>query len=418
MSIFQQISSVLTNTVQKLILNYASQLLILTLILFCFAGYVTYQSRATLAEIENAERMIDATNISHCLFKAMGKWAYERGLTHSALNSGTKITQEVQDKITKAISESDNHFQWLYQELENSDYIDEHGKDILADIKKNKKDISALRFEASEKIIKNNNKKIKKIDDKLFNKYIEMIENAYELQEGISVSISCEEDEDECGILLSNIKLLQNIWMVREYAGRERAIISAYIARNEQFKINELLGYRNEVNDSLEIINEYMKDNVDRLGATPVHSSLFKINDDFLKKLEEARNDIYNKNKLKINQTISSIEWFEVSSKGIDAFQGFAAAVSDDSKLIIKSLKQNNMDKLHEYKTSIALILIITAFMFFLLFKKIVLVIKSAILFNKGHKIAGLLFNSSGSSARERGKTYLMLNTINKDENS
>ncbi len=425
-----RIINAIRNKAQQLLLKYASALLIVTLILFCFAGYVTYQSRDTLAKIDNAEKMIAAAEFSQRLFKAMGHWAYERGITHSALNSTHKITQDVQDKITKAISDSDIHFRWLFQDLMQSDHINADGKNIIADIKDDKKIISSLRFKVSEQIVKINHlKPTTKINDALFEKYIEIIEKAEKLQENISSSMSNEKNNKEQDgfhssnethapniLLSSNMAVLQKIWMVREFTGRERAIIGAYLAKNKPFKIDELKRlseYRGKVEASWEKVKAYMGNNVDRIGATPVHSTFIKINNEFLTRFNVIRDEIYKKNRDKEKQEKSSYEWFEASSKGIDSFQDFAEYVSEDSKSIIQSLKQKNIDELQKYKIKIGLILIITAFMFFLLLQKVIIIIRLATLFNKGHKIAGLLFNSSVSAAEERGKTYISLTATN-----
>lgn len=395
---------------QKMVLNYVNHILILILVLFGIAGYFTYRSGAPLAQLKNAEQMIKVTDISDRLFTAMGKWANERGITFSALNFKLGVANEMQEVISSARKLSNPEFKWLSSELGRSNLLDKEGKAILSKIEDLRKKLTSLRFKADVAIIVEKGWKAVGLDNDFFDVYTSIIELAEKLQNRISSAAICDSEEiaKECAVLLSNIDLMRDVWEASEFAGRERAIISAGLAKGLQFPIETLERFRAKVEDAWKRIEEYMDKHADKLGA-PVRSSFLQIEIEFFSNFKIVRDDIYKTDAGDGKQTISPLEWFNASSKAIKAFHGFSAAVSEDTKSFIKAMKKKKQEQLKGLKILVSLILIISLSMFALIFNRLWTMIKSALLVNKCHAIAGNLSRAVGSAARERGKTYMSL---------
>ncbi len=252
----------ISNYLQKIAIKYVPAFVVLTLIMFSVAGYFTYRSSIPLAQLNKAEQAIRDTEISDGLFNAMGKWAVERGYCSMALNQAN-LGATTKTDIALIRRESNEGFDWLSHELAN-----ELNQPTLSQIDGLRKNIVLMRHEADMAIEVGNRNAAYDLSTRFFDDYTEAIQLANELQQRVVSTVDCDAERNEHSILSSNICLLHDIWLVSEYAGRERAIIGAAIARKSSLPVETLRLFREKVESAWSRIEKYIDVNADQYGES------------------------------------------------------------------------------------------------------------------------------------------------------
>lgn len=278
----------------------------------------TYSDRREVSRVDKANELSDY------LLEVAGYEAKERGITSMALSSDapadSSIIQKIQEVRAKgddAFKKSDGHARGL---------MEADSANTLFKAAVGKANDAHAELEAARKTVDSNLSLAQKnLSPKDWVKLItSVIDTTAEMR--LAAFASNASRETLQGALSMNIELKQAIWLVSEYAGRERATIAPFVNSRKPFDqaaVERLNTLRAVVDINLKPILRLKETN----GIDPeVLKAADEMEKVFLGKFGETRKAVYAAGATG-NYPINGKEWIEKCSEGIDSVLALSAAV-------------------------------------------------------------------------------------------
>ena len=152
---------------------------------------------------------------------------------------------------------------------------------------------------------------------------------------------------------MPNPLIMEALFTISEYAGRERAIIGTAIAQNRPLSADELSGlrqYRNIVEISLDRVDASIKQFPpdDNFSA-----ALTGLSSQFLGRYQELREQVYRASDGQRPYPVDVSGWYAEATRGIDSILVLADAVNNHIERAV------NLTKQHAMKTAVLLVLVV-----------------------------------------------------------
>jgi len=296
-------------------------LLVLALIAFSVATTLK-----TYSHYKGAGKAGKANELSDEMLKAAGYAAKERGITSMALSTASPAESSIVQKIREAREQLDSASEKAFslsKELMEADpensLFSKGVKELenkFAELKKTRKRVDS-ELRESEKDYP---------AEDWFRFATSLIEAASEAR--LAAFASAEIGEANQHALRMNLELKQAIWLMGEYAGRERATLARTISAKkpaDEATREKLNTFRTIVEINLKpVLRIKEMDGVDR----PVLDAISNMESIFLGKFEGVRRSVMDASATG-DYGISGKEWIESSSAGIDSILAVSSAVGE-----------------------------------------------------------------------------------------
>lgn len=200
---------------------------VLSFFLISVAGHTAYGAYQQKAR---ADYFVETNKVSVDLLKAAGNWAVERGATNMALAAPNPINEESKAKIMQHRKTADAALQNAFSHLTTIREMD--GKQITEKVKSIYAEVKAYRNQAETELHKNKEDRNKTIISDWVPQMTKMINNTVVLRQTLE---SLTRPEGSKITQLVNLRHMAA--EMAEYAGRERARLSAILAANRAMNI-------------------------------------------------------------------------------------------------------------------------------------------------------------------------------------
>lgn len=330
------------------IINTSILLLALfVLVLAGIAGWQSWQKYKIAKDVSLvnsiADKLIDVASIE----------ALERGFTALAMGRSETPSASLMQRVIKQRTESDK--KWKSIIALTTSLTSEHPHSILSD-KLEKTKIAYSEIVSARNLIDEClAKRPCKIDAKTWVAISSgFISKASLLRESIFLPLDTPQHMAEL-----NVSIKRWLWLINEYATRERAILSYYIAANEPIpaeQLDELKSLRGVVDRNLE---DLMTIKELRYVDPRISSAIEHLEKIFIEQYEEKRKQVY-KSTISGNYPFDALDWMKTATPAIDSIKDVSVAVSAVSDENAANVMKKSRYSLFLHIILITLTLIIT----------------------------------------------------------
>jgi PAS domain S-box-containing protein len=330
------------------IINTSILLLALfVLVLAGIAGWQSWQKYKIAKDVSLvnsiADKLIDVASIE----------ALERGFTALAMGRSETPSASLMQRVIKQRTESDK--KWKSIIALTTLLTSEHPHSILSD-KLEKTKIAYSEIVSARNLIDEClAKRPCKIDAKTWVAISSgFISKASLLRESIFLPLDTPQHMAEL-----NVSIKRWLWLINEYATRERAILSYYIAANKPIpaeQLDELKSLRGVVDRNLE---DLMTIKELRYVDPRISSAIEHLEKVFIEQYEEKRKKVY-KSTISGNYPFDALDWMKTATPAIDSIKDVSVAVSAVADENAAKVMKKSRYSLFLHIVLIALTLIIT----------------------------------------------------------
>ena len=278
----------------------------------------------------NTERAISAeaaavNETADLLLQAAGNWARERGATNLSLNAPPPATDQQTGAIANFRKAADVAFADGLARLKNMAFADRDR--LLGAAQQTFDRLVALRRQVDVELTKSSASRDPAVVAQLAPAVTAVIVASQNLR------VAAAMDEDDVQSRLANLQSLKHfVWVISEFAGRERALVSAMIAANRPMtpqEVNTLGIFRGRVETAWEFVQAYA---AKRSAAPAVVAATQRVNDEVFRRFEETRKAVYAAGLAAQGYPLSSTDWFAKSTAAIDQVIELSATASNEAQ--------------------------------------------------------------------------------------
>lgn len=313
---------------------------LLVLIVSAFVAAPLFVAIANLYAAWNnmaaARAMQTNAEIGDLFLRSAGELAAERGITSTALAKGTRVDLRTITRINELRKVGDDALSSATLKVSNGP--DFKGKtDLLAALHRDRDALASLRREIDRRFAQAGSSSRPGLNERWISTATTLIISSQNLR--LAAQVVPPTALARAQIMLD---LRQAMWVITEYAGRERALIGGRIAMGAPFDtatLATLVEYRGRLQQSWTAIETYERRN---FPDATVQSAIAGARSNFFGAFEKARMAVYSADAEGGAYPITSEEWIAVATKGIDsllflssevgaAAGGYASRVESDS---------------------------------------------------------------------------------------
>lgn len=278
----------------------------------------------TYGESSDIERIGMANELSDLLLDASGFEAKERGMTAIAISSGDIVDRSLVEKIIEARTKGDAAFS---KALAMAEKLSGNSKDsgVLGNSIKRSKTAYSEMLTGRKTADANFNEKVKNYPPQEWFKLVTAFIDANANLRLAAFAIGSSGDTHQDAMRM-NVELKQAVWLVSEYAGRERAAVGSFVSAKKPIDpatMEKLNTYRVIVDLNLKSILQLKESN---FAGPEVMKSVAVMEDVFLVSFNETRKGVY-AHAAAGDYQISGKEWIDRSSAAINTILDVSAAV-------------------------------------------------------------------------------------------
>ena len=246
------------------------------------------------------------------LLKAAGDLAVERGTTNTALAADGAATTAAVETITKRRAAADAAYKEAMTRVRAGQGFKDKER-ILAEAESTYRALEDLRRRAEAEIAKPKAQR----DPKIVEGFIAGIRRFIEATQ--AVRVAAEYESDSADVRLAQLQSLKHyVWVMSEYAGRERANMGGAIAAGGRLSpalIENLASYRGR----LEIAWYTVEAAANKQATDPaIAAQVARVREVFFGRFQETREAVYKAGADGTAYPIDSVEWFRRATEGVD----------------------------------------------------------------------------------------------------
>lgn len=306
-----------------------------TLSLFGMAisGYVLKRADAERAISAEAATVNETADL---LLQAAGNWARERGATNLSLNAPTPATDQQTSAIANFRKAADSAYADGLVRLKDMPFAERDR--LLGSAQQAFDKLVALRRQVDVELTKSGASRDPAVVAQLAPAVTAMIVASQNLR------VAAAMDEDDVQSRLASLQSLKHfVWVISEFAGRERALVSAMIAANRPMtpqEVNTLGIFRGRVETAWEFARAYA---AKRSAAPLVVAATQRVDDEVFRRFEEARKAVYAAGLAGQGYPLSSTDWFARSTAAIDQVIELSATASREAQSLAAQAKHDSL---------------------------------------------------------------------------
>ncbi|TAK98919.1 MAG: HAMP domain-containing protein, partial [Rhodospirillaceae bacterium] len=280
---------------------------VLSILLLIAQGRMFWQSYQAY---EAAAHASSANEVTSDLLKAASSWAMERGVTNSALALKDPASEDVLKKIGNLRKAGDEAYRSAIALLGDAALTPD--QEISGHIRKAESDLGALRATVDLNLTQPQPLRAKDLGTKWMPGITALIIETQKLR--INLSSQALTASSALG---KDTLIRHSVWLMTEYAGRERGTLASLIASGDPISPDQaelLATYRGKVEEGWNILTsiDLSKDEHDRYDQ-----ALQDVRKDFFGSYESVRQKIYADAKLGVGYSMSANDWIARSTQAI-----------------------------------------------------------------------------------------------------
>jgi methyl-accepting chemotaxis protein len=294
-------------------------LVVLSLMLLLTMGQITmggYNSFQTAKKAEAGDMVT-----SHLLHSGR-YWALERGVTNSALSAEDAVAADTRKKIDEARASANKAFQSAMENIQPAGLVI-HDTYKQA-IEKSQTEVQSLREAVDRNLVLPKTGREAGLNGKWMPGITALIMDTQKLR--INLTSQAMTGSAALG---KDAMVRHGVWLMEEYAGRERGTLAGFIASGDPINpddLQKLASFRSKVEEGWTVLTnvEFTPEEQKKYEAP-----MAEARDDFFGGYEKVRQKVYEESKLGIGYSLSAKDWIARSTQAIDGL-GKIGAVSTE----------------------------------------------------------------------------------------
>jgi methyl-accepting chemotaxis protein len=316
-------------SLKQVLLSLNAMMVVLIVGLAGFLLYEAVEERTTGARIAEINANADA------LIASARHWAVERGVTNAALGAADPVDAQTKATIKDRRDKADQ----AYRRATDAIAAGLHVEGIGETVRKSQSSFEALvalrqRVDAQLALAKDR----RELD--VIRAWVPTSTANLMASQTIRNVLSREATDKE-GLVAALSEIKHFAWVAAEYAGRERAQISAVISTGDPLqgpRLSLLMNLRGYVESSWARVNDQVS-----AQSTPVElrKVVEEANQTFFVEFERVRASVYHAGELGQAYTLDAKEWLAAATKGVDALLRVGDVAGEATKAYTEEIGGN-----------------------------------------------------------------------------
>ena len=280
---------------------------------------------SSYSEYSRSIKLSQANSASDFFLLASGQQALERGITATVLSNPNDLNSY--SKINQVRQKGDEFLDSALLIAENFSKNNPMIADKLSNVILVRKKRDDLRNKLDQILTKSS------AQINLISSWIEIQTDLIMKSNDLAKTLFISDNKLE-NVLEFNSIVKNAIFYASEFAGRERAEIGSLIGNNQPIegdKLNNLMRYRGVVEENLRSVIE-LKDNPNIPSS--IQNAILNMEDLFFVSLQKAREVVYSAGLKNESYPISTSEWIQKSTDGINSILKVSEAVSTEAQAL------------------------------------------------------------------------------------
>ena len=333
-------------------------LLIVAAFIVGLLGFALVSMSTALNSMRTAQTMRANNGVGSLFLESAGALAAERGLTNAALAAPLKADPQVLAEIQKLRERSQGALNAALDEVRStSDFPAKEA--LISKVTGDYQGLQSLRLAVDAQLASESSARDASVSDKWVPTVTTLIMSSQELRTAAQVVPSSALARTQ--IMLD---LRQAMWVISEYAGRERAMIGGMIARDAKFDsgtLSTLSEYHGRVEQAWAQIKAYEK----REFANPlVLTAIGGAEASYFGSFEEVRERVYAAGTGHEVYPLGADQWIAEATKGIDSLLHLSGTIGEATANYTHLIENNGRDSVMISAAVLVLTLVLGGFAF------------------------------------------------------
>jgi methyl-accepting chemotaxis protein len=298
-------------------------LIALSALLVGIVVLLTAQSAFDAWRKMSESRLVESNNSTADLFlESAGNWAVERGVTNAALASEAAVTPERRNAIDQRRAAADRAFQGALEALQREPEFPGRS-DLIEAVRGGLQKVVALRGQVDDALAKAKSQRDPKTAQDWVPTMTGLIMASQHLRQ-----VSQFRPQSIASQIQQLRDLKQALWVMSEFAGRERAVIGGIIDSGSAIApqaLDRLANFRGH----LELAWDQVKDYLETQNASPlIKQQAQAVEQKFFKDYEAVRQGVYGAGLAGQPYPLDGTSWIAESTAAIDQLIALATTAS------------------------------------------------------------------------------------------
>lgn len=309
-------------TIRNSLFGIVSALAILLVIL------AVTEALDAMADRDDARNVVDSIEISDLLLTAAGQWAVERGVINASLGARETVSGSTRSEIKRRREAADEaYFAGLERLKSGRDFKGKAA--LISEAVSNHEDLVELRRRVDVALARSKETR----DAGIMANWVPTVTRMIMSSQRLRVLSEFQPKMTDTRIQAQQ-ELKNQVWMMNEFAGRERAILGGVIAagtRLDTGSLRTLSAYRGRLDDAWRDVQLY----AERADADPaVVAEIDTVRRDFFADYERTRETVYAAGIAGEAYPLSGQEWIATATGAIDTILKLARVTGESSRLL------------------------------------------------------------------------------------
>ena len=351
--------------------NRRMALSIRTLLFFIVAAFMAallYVASTNLLSawdtMRSARIMQENVEIGDLLLSSAGSLATERGITNTALSAASATEQATTARIAELRGNTDKALDSALEHLGSAEFS---GRDrLIQSVRQNRDALAALRRDIDRQLTLASEAR----DSGIVAQWVPAVTALIMSSQDLRIAAQ-EVPATALARTQIMIDLRQAMWIVSEYAGRERALVGGMIARNaplDSERLATLAAYRGRLEQSWTMIEVYSN----RPFANPaVLPAIAAAKAEFFGSFGALRDNVYAANAEKRPYPVSGDEWMTSATRAIDSLLALSDALGKATGNYASQVEASGFNSFVVSSAVLAIAILLDGFAFWIVMTRV-----------------------------------------------
>ena len=313
----------------------------------------------------SAEKMLQSTQTAGLLLESAGNWAVERGVSNAALAADAAVSAKRMSEIKSRREAADAAFTQALEQIEES-HAFEGQASVLAEIEEAFTAAVSLRQQVDAALAKTKVNRDSGVTAEWVPTMTRLIMLSQELRE------RAEFHPDTVESQMVDLRLFRhNVWVMSEYAGRERAVVGALIdasAAMETGSLETLSQYRGRLEEAWSRVKTYVAS-----GRAPasIVAEVGDVQRAFFNTYEDVRARVYQAGVTGAAYPVSSQEWIGEATSAINQLLELADAAGRETEAAAAAERQSSINNLLLTSAGLVVAIAVAVLAFWVIAKRV-----------------------------------------------
>ena len=339
---------------------------VISLLAITTLGFATFEMAGTLKRSQDASRIVESTNVSDLLLTSAGNWAVERGITNSAIGTPDPISADRTSRIETRRQTADEAYRAAVEKIRSNPGF--AGRDeILQKVNRAFENVVDLRRRVDTTLQLPRADR----DAAVVSSFVPTMTDLIMLSQELRLRADYQPASIETTIAsLRNFR--HDVWVMSEYAGRERAIVGGLIGSGSQMtteSLETLARFRGHLVEAWTRVQVFVASG---RASEKVVAEVRDVEKTFFGTYESVRNSVYSSGTKGSDYPISSTDWIATSTAAIDQLLDLSSVASEEARSVASAEQSNSSFRLAWESILVVLCLLVAAFSFWVIIGRVI----------------------------------------------